>query len=108
MGEAQFSVFLTEDAWRDLDEIDDYWARRGESWRGEKYYWDLRHAAERELADPQTARRGRPVRDCDIPGVQEILVFRNVYRIIYPLDERAHRVDVIRFWHAHRDPPPLE
>jgi plasmid stabilization system protein ParE len=108
MGEARFQVVLTEDAWRDLEEVETYWTERGEAVRGENYYWDLRLAAERELSDPATARHGRAVRDCDVPHVQEILVFRGSYRIIYQRDESLHRVEVLRFWHSHPDAPPLD
>lgn len=107
MGEARLEVILTERAWSDLDEIDNYWTERSEPWRGQKYYNDLREAALAELSDRATARRGRSVKDCDFAGVQEILVFRT-YRIIYQINEPLGRVEVLHFWHAHRDTPPLE
>ena len=107
MGKTRFAVVLTESARSDLDEIDAYWTSRGESWRGRKYIRDLYRAARSELGDPPTARRGRWVRDCDLDGVREILVF-GVYRIIYEIDEPAACVSVLSFWHAHRNAPPLE
>ena len=107
MGEAKFDVGLTERAWSDRDAIETYWARRGEEWRGAKYFADLRKVAESQLADPQAARRGRTLRDCDMEGAQEILAF-GVYRIIYEIDEAAARVDILRSWHAYRAAPPPE
>jgi plasmid stabilization system protein ParE len=107
MGQARFDVILTERAWSDLEEIDDYWTEREEAWRGRKYYRDLREAALHELADAAAARRGRVVKNCDFAGVREILVFRT-YRILYQIDELLGRVEVLHFWHAHRDQPPLE
>jgi len=105
MGETALSVVLTEAAAADLEEIDFYWAKRGEAWRGEKYYWDLRTQAERELSNARIARRGRPVKNKHSPDAREILAF-GVYRIIYRIDEAAGLVNVLRFWHAHRAEPP--
>ena len=107
MGEARFRVEVTERAAADLDEIDTYWTQRGEAWRGEKYYNDLRDFALRELADADQARRGRSLNDQRNPAARSILAF-GVYRIIYEIDEAAARVNIIRFWHARRDNPPLE
>ena len=105
MGEASLSVELTESAYADLSSIDDYWTDRGEAWRGEKYYCDLRDFALRELSDPSAARRGRRARVREHPEARAILAF-GVYRVIYRIDEAAARVEVLRFWHAHRDTPP--
>ncbi len=107
MGEARLRVEVTERAVEDLDRIDTYWADRGDAWRGEKYYIDLRDFALRELADADQARRGRSLHDRRNPSARSILAF-GIYRIIYEIDEAASRVNVIRFWHAHRDTPPLE
>ena len=107
MGETRFEVVLTEHAWRDLEEIDNYWTERQEAWRGEKYYGDLRAAAQQELGDPATARRGRSARDCDFAGVQEILVF-GTYRILYQINPALGRVEVLHFWHSHRAPPRFD
>ena len=107
MGETRFSVLLTEDAWADLADIDNYWAELGEAWRGEKYYWDLRDTVVRELSNAVSARHGRRARGCDRAGMQEILAF-GVYRIIYEIDEATARVNILRFWHSRRDTPPLE
>ena len=104
MGEARFRVELTEPAWVDLDEIDTYWAERGEAWRGKKYYFDLRATALAELTDPHRARRGRRLPSENFPDAREILAF-DTYRIIYEIDEAASRVDILRFWHAHRTDP---
>ena len=107
MGEASLGVIVSADAWTDLAEIAEYWTERGEPWRGEKYFRDLVRAARTELTDPVRAGRGRPVRGFESSRAREILVF-GVYRIIYEIDEGAQRVDILRFWHAHRDTPPLE
>ena len=107
MGEARFRVEVTERAAADLDEIDTYWTERGDAWRGEKYYNDLREFALRELADADQARRGRLLQDRRNPSVRSILAF-GVYLIIYEIDEPAARVNIVRFWHSHRDIPPLE
>ena len=107
MGEAGFSVHLTGDALAGLTDIDTCWSELGEAWRGEKYHWDLRETAIRELSDATSARRGRHARGCDRPGGQETLAFATCC-IIYEIDEAAERVNILRFWHAHRDAPPLE
>ena len=107
MGEARFRVEVTERAADDLDKIDTYWTERGDAWRGEKYYHDLRDFALQELADADYARRGRFLNDQANPNARSILAF-GVYRIIYEIDESSSCVNVIRFWHSHRDTSPLE
>lgn len=105
MGEATFRLVFTRRALADLDELSEYWSERGEAWRGEKYHRDLVHRAEIELTDGASALRGRRARIPDWPDAREILAF-SVYRIIYRIDETAGVVNVLRFWHAHRDEPP--
>lgn len=39
------------------------------------------------------------------PGVRKVLRFS--YLIFYRVDEVPHRVEVLRVWHAHRDPKSL-
>ncbi len=107
MGEAKFRVEVTERAAADLDEIDTYWTDRGDAWRGEKYYHDLREFALRELGDADQARRGRFLKDQRNPNARSILAF-GVYFVIYEIDETSARVNVVRFWHAHRDDPRRE
>ncbi|HYR59399.1 MAG TPA: type II toxin-antitoxin system RelE/ParE family toxin [Chthoniobacteraceae bacterium] len=107
MGEARFTVELTEPAWADLDELDTYWTMRGEAWRGQKYYHDLRRTAQTELTNPLRARHGRRLKSNEHPEAREILAF-GIYRIIYEIDEDASRVRILRFWHAHRDEPRRE
>ena len=104
MPAASFRVEVTDAAERDLTELRDYWLERGEAWRGDKYYRDLLHRAQLELADPIAARRGRRTKTAVWPDAREILAF-GVYRIIYRIDETAGTVNVLRFWHAHRDEP---
>ena len=107
MPEASFRVELAPEAEEDLYEIVEYWSERGEPWRGEKYFDDLSDHAREELSDSQKARRGRRCKSRSHPSAREILAF-GIYRIIYEIDEAAARVDILRFWHAHRDAPPLE
>ena len=106
MGETTFRVNISADAWADLDELAGFWIARREEWRAEKYSRDLIRTARVELCDPVRARRGRPLRSRNHPDAREILAF-GVYRIIYEIRETQQRVDVLRFWHAHRDEPPF-
>jgi plasmid stabilization system protein ParE len=99
-----FRVAITHFAEADLYEIEAYWIDRGEAWRGEKYFRDLTDVVEQELADPERARRGRRFPTVRHPSARQILAF-GVYRIIYEIDENAQRVDILRFWHSHRDDP---
>ncbi len=39
------------------------------------------------------------------PTVQELPVFKHSYRILYRVRESEGIVDVLRFWHSHRDEP---
>ncbi len=107
MPAASFLVTFTEPAETDLYDNEEYWRDRGEPWRGEKYFSDLRLFATEELHDAENARRGRRRKTRRHPNAQEILAF-GIYRIIYEIDEAAARVNILRFWHAHRDAPPLE
>lgn len=104
MGEAAFRLIFTDEARRDLEDLDEYWDARGEPWRAEKYHHDLVHRAEVELSDSSAARRGRPLNSRKWIGARQILAF-GVYHIIYRIDEAAGVVEVLRFWHAHRDEP---
>lgn len=103
----RFRVIFASDAERDLYEIREYWVSRGEAARGTKYFQDLLTKVETALADPATARAGRHPRDVDVANVREIVVFKHSYRILYRLDETNHVAEVLRFWHTHRDIPPL-
>ena len=107
MGEARLRVELTEEASRDLYAFDDYWTLRGEAWRGEKYYDDLRNFAEQNLSDRVVARHGRRIKSERHPDAREILAF-GVYRIIYEIDDTDSFVTILSFWHAHRDDPRRE
>lgn len=107
MDPAPFHIRLTDAALGDLEEVDEYWAARGEPERGEQYVRDLIGAAEDELSDPARARRGRPVRVALLPGTREILLFQT-YRIIYRIDEEQRAVFLLRFWHSHREEPPAD
>ena len=96
---------MTNSALRDLQGIDDYWTNREEPDRGEKYVRDLFHAAQTLLCDPESARRGRPVRGALLPGTRFIPVFKSSYRIIYRIEEGEAIVYVLSFRHSHRDEP---
>ena len=104
MPAATFRVELTDSALADLAEMRGYWERRQEGWRGEKYFRDLTMLARTELPDFIRSRRGRLVKIPGHPNAREVLAF-GVYRIIYRIDETAGTVNVLRFWHAHRDEP---
>ena len=108
MSEKSFRVDFSRDAEFDLYEIEEYWIRCGEAARGAKYFSDLVTTAMRQLAKPDIARAGRTPRDVNAEGLRELRVFKRSYRIIYEIDEAAARVNILRFWHAHRDAPPLE
>ncbi|MEP6670182.1 MAG: type II toxin-antitoxin system RelE/ParE family toxin [Chthoniobacter sp.] len=101
-----FRVIFAREAERDLYEIRDYWISRGETGRGTKYFLDLLNKAE-TLRSPKIARTGRKPRDVDVPDVREIVAFKHSYRILYRLDETNGVAEVLRFWHTHRDTPPI-
>ena len=100
-------VIFSDQAEDDLYEIEAFLQKRGEAWRGEKYFRDLHRTAVSTLGDLANARRGRFLNDPQNPNARSILAF-GVYRIIYEIDDAAERVNIIRFWHSHRDTPPLE
>jgi plasmid stabilization system protein ParE len=103
MGTTLFQVRLTDSAWNDLNEIDDYWATKGEPERGEQYVRDLLGTAEKTLSSPLLAESGRPVRVAILPNTKELLVFKGSYRIIYRIESSESNVYVLRFWHSHRE-----
>jgi plasmid stabilization system protein ParE len=105
MAEAELRIVFAQSAFDDLREIVEYWLEREEPERGEKYMEDLMAEAIRELRSPQTARRGRKLVKSNWPNAQEIRVFKRVYRILYVLREEESLVEVLRFWHSHRDEP---
>lgn len=106
MERGAFKVTLAVSARTDLRELADYWEDAGEPDRARKYVADL-IAAAHSLEDPEIAQRGRPPADCTIPDIRQIRVFKRVFRIIYRLDGANRRVEIIRFWHSHRDEPEL-
>jgi plasmid stabilization system protein ParE len=105
MPETPFRIEFSPEAEADLYQILDYWSARGEAWRGEKHHRDLTNRAEAELSLPSQARRGRRIKSLGFRSAQEVLAF-GVYRIIYRIDESRGIVEVLRFWHTHRDEPP--
>jgi plasmid stabilization system protein ParE len=98
-------VIFTQSAWSDLEEIVLYWTERDEPERGEQYARDLPAEGIRQLSDPGTARTGRYLRKTIYPQTQELPVFKRAYRILYFLKEAEGVVEVLRFWHSHRDEP---
>lgn len=105
MAEETFRVVFTQAAWGDLEEIAEFWTARGYPERGAQYAHDLPSAAIRELCNPNTARAGRNIRSATFPEVQELVVFRRSYRILYLVNDALGTVEVLRFWHSHRDEP---
>jgi plasmid stabilization system protein ParE len=95
MAAQKFRVIFTQSAWNDLEEIVAYWTECDEPERGEQYAHDLPSEAIRQLSDPGTA----------YPQTQELPVFKRSYRILYLIKEADGVVEVLRFWHSHRDEP---
>ena len=105
MAAQSFRVIFTESAWADLEEIVAYWTDRDEPERGEQYARDLPSEAIRQLSDPGTAHAGRFLHHTAYPHTQELPVFKRSYRILYLVKEADGVVEVLRFWHSHRDEP---
>ena len=107
MARQPLQVIFTHSALRDLEEIVDYWATRDEPERGEKYARGLPAKAIAELSNPHTAAAGKHLQKTAWPEVQELPVFQRAYRILYLRREAEGTVEVLRFWHSHRDGPFL-
>lgn len=105
MAAQSLRVVLTQSAWSDLEEIAAYWTERDEPERCEQYAHDLPAEAIRQLSDPGIARAGRYLRHTAYPQTQELPVFKRAYRILYFLKGAEGTVEVLRFWHTHRDEP---
>jgi plasmid stabilization system protein ParE len=105
MAAQSFRVILTQSAWTDIEDIVAYWTDRDEPERGEQYAHDLPSEAIHQLSDPGTARAGRYLRHTAYPETQELPVFKHSYRILYLVKEAESVVEVLRFWHSHRDEP---
>lgn len=105
MATRDFRVIFAESAFNDLAEIVDYWTDRQDRERGEQYAHDLPAEAIRLLSDPATAQTGRYLRQTAYPEVQEQPVFKRSYRILYLVRDTEQTVEVLRFWHSHRDEP---
>ena len=78
---------------------------RDEPERGEQYARDLPAEAIRQLSIPATARAGRHLVKTNFPEAMELPVFKRSYRILYRIRESEGVVEVLRFWHSHRDIP---
>ena len=100
-----FRVIFAHSAWDDLEEIVGYWTARDETERGEQCAHDLPAEAIRQLSDPSAARAGRYLVKTNFPDTQELPVFKRSYRILYRVREADAVVEVLRFWHSHRDIP---
>lgn len=105
MAAQNLRIIFAESAWNDIGEIVGYWTDRDEPERGEQYAHDLPSEAIRQLSDPGTARAGRHLRHTSYPETQELPVFKHSYRILYLVKEADGIVEVLRFWHGHRDEP---
>jgi plasmid stabilization system protein ParE len=105
MAASSFRVVFTHSAFADIEEIVAYWSDRGEPERGEQYAHDLPAEAIRRLSDASTARSGRHLVKTSFPEAQELPVFKRSYRILYRIRENESTVEVLRFWHSHRDEP---
>lgn len=105
MAAQNFRGIFTESAWEDIGEVVRYWTDRDEPERGKQYAYDLPTEAIRQLSDPDTARAGRHLRHTAYPETQELPVFKHSYRILYLVKEADGIVEVLRFWHGHRDEP---
>ena len=98
-------VVLAESAWGDSEEIVSYWTDRGEQERGEQYARDLPREAIRQLSSIEGACGGRFLVQTAFPEMQELMVFRRSYRVLYRMGDVEGVVEVLRFWHSHRDEP---
>ena len=105
MAAQNFRVILTQSAWTDIEDIVAYWTDRDEPERGEQYAHDLPSEAIRQLSDPGRAHAGRFLRHTAYPETQELPVFKLSYRILYLVKASDGIVEVLRFWHSHRDEP---
>ena len=105
MAAQQYRVIFTESAWSDLEEIVEFWTDEGDPERGVQYAHDLPIAAIEHLSRPASAKAGRFLTRTAFPEVQEYPVFNRVYRILYLVKENEDVVEVLRFWHSHRDEP---
>jgi plasmid stabilization system protein ParE len=103
MAAQKFRVIFTQSAWNDLEEIVAYWTECDEPDRGEQYAHDLPSEAIRQLSDPGTALAGRYLRHTAHPQDTELPVFKRSYRILYLIKEADGAVEVLRFWHSHRE-----
>lgn len=108
MAAHSFGVILTQSAWADLEDIVAYWTDRDEPERGQQYAHDLPSEAIRQLSVPAIAHAGRYLRHTAYPQTQELPVFKHSYRILYLVKEADGIVEVLRFWHSHREEPFLD
>ena len=103
MAAQNYRVSFAESEWTDLEEIVAYWASQGEPERGVQYAHDSPAEAIRKLTQPKIASGGRHLTQTAYPEVQELPVFKRVYRILYLVNESDNVVKVLRFWYSHRD-----
>ena len=105
MAPQHYRVIFTESAWGDLEEIVEYWVEQGDPERGIQYAHDLPAEAIAQLSQPALATAGRYLKRTAYPEVQELPVFKRAYRILYLVKEDDGVVEVLLFWHSHRDEP---
>lgn len=63
----------------------------------------IRHRVEELPRHPQI---GRVVPEFATPRLREVIVAP--YRIVYLVDDAAHRVVIVRIWHGRRDLPRVD
>ena len=103
MAAQNYRVSFAESEWTDLEEIVAYWASQGEPERGVQFAHDLPAEAIQKLTQPEVASGGRHLTQTAYPEVQELPVFKRMYRILYLVNESDNVVKVLRFWYSHRD-----
>ena len=102
MAAQKFRVIFTQSAWNDLEEIVAYWTECDEPERGEQYAHELPSEAIRQLSDPGTALAG----PYETPSSHKRASgLKGSYRILNLIREADGVVEVLRFWHSHRDEP---
>jgi len=105
MAAQRFRVIFTQSAWDDLEGIVAYWTGRDERERGEQYARDLPSEAIHQLSDPVIARSGQYLSATNFPQAQDLPVFKRSYRVLYLVNPTDGVVQVLRFWHSHRQEP---
>jgi toxin ParE1/3/4 len=91
----EYEVIVTRSALRDLDQIRKYIARDNPT-AAEAFCLKLLDAARSLRVFPE---RGGLI--TERPGARFVIVYP--YLVVYRMDEEAHIVRVLRFWHGARE-----